>query len=307
MDRLRHSIVWLRKIAPERYVLLALFALAVLCWWLALAALPRPLEVTIYAVGKGDALLLRSPTGRTVLIDGGSSSIPDVGARRLVPNLLLRGVRRLDAILITHHDSDHLNGLAAVLDALPVGMLLDPEVAENEGILYQQLLHAAEQHRVPRYRVRAGTRFNLGGGAMLRVLSPGVELLDGTAADSNNNSVVCRLDYRRSSMLFTGDLEADGERRLLETGLPMRADILKVAHHGSRNSTGVELLAAVQPSLAVISCSGTGDHPHPETLARLNEQRVLVRRTDVCGQIILRTAGAGWRCETFRSPGQSSE
>lgn len=116
---------WLRNITPERYLLfgLLLFAAGVSYW--AAVLIPRPLEVIALDVGKGDCLLLRGPAGKAVLIDGGSSDRPDPGENIIVPNLYLLGVRQLDAILVTHADADHVNGLAAVITALPVKMLID--------------------------------------------------------------------------------------------------------------------------------------------------------------------------------------
>lgn len=308
VERLKEWISWLRKIAPERYLLLALLACAVLLWTWACFALPRPLEVTAYAVGKGDAFLIRAPSGRTVLIDGGSSDVPDVGERLLVPNLMLQHIRRLDAIIITHPDSDHLNGLASVLEAIPVGMLLDPELPGSEGTAYQQLLETAKQRHVPRYRLRAGARINLGNRAQLRILAPGRDLLGGTTSDANNNSVVCRLEYRRASMLFTGDLEMEGEQAVLEAQRDLHADILKVAHHGSRTGTSDAFLDAVRPAWAVISAPGgeRGEHPHLETLSRLRARQITILRTDVSGQIRLRTFGNGWHVTTYRRAAKST-
>ena len=302
MDRLRTLLTWLRKIPPERYLLLALLLLAGALWWWAAVLLPRPLAVTAFAVGKGDAFLIRAPGGRTVLIDGGSSDIPNVGPQLLVPNLMLEHVRRLDAIMLTHPDSDHINGLPAVMEAMPVGMLLDPELPQTEGTEYQQVLETATRRQIPHYRLRAGMTVDLGAGATLRILAPGETLMSGTVSDTNNNCVVCLLAYRQSTMLFTGDLETPGEQSLLANQPDLHADILKVAHHGSRNGTTDAFLDAVHPSIALISCPGgtQSSHPHAETLARLRAHHVQILRTDVSGQIRLSTYGHGWQTTTFR-------
>ena len=288
----------LRKIAPEQYVLLALFLLALgLAIW-AFRLLPRPLEVIALDVGKGDCLLIRSPAGKTVLIDAGSSDRPSVGERTVVPNLYLLGVRRLDAIIITHPDGDHINGLPAVLQSLPVSLLLDAG-APSESSDYQRLLATARDRGVDYRQLHAGQRLNLGQGARLTMLAPA----PGESVQGNDGSVVSLLQYRRARMLFTGDLEADGEARLLaRTGNRLQADILKVAHHGSRSSSTQTFLQAVQPRYAIISSPGGTDglHPSSAVLARLRRQGAQIIRTDVVGQIRLRSDGYRWRVQTFR-------
>lgn len=288
----------LRKIAPERFVLLGLLLAAVVLWGFVLLAPPRALQVTAFAVGEGDALLIRAPSGRTVLIDGGSRTMPNVGDT-LVPNLLLAGVHRLDAILITHPDSDHLSALPAVMDALPVGMLLDPEIP-CETDTYRTVLATAEQKHVPRYRVCAGDCLNLGAGTSLRILAPGATLLQGTGADDNNNCVVCLLALGHARMLFTGDLERAGEVALLQSGQDIHADVLKVAHHGSRNGSSDEFLQAVDPSKAVISTQGAASRDLEPVLKRLEGRGIEVLRTDVHGQIRLQTDGERWQVWTKR-------
>lgn len=301
MGLLKECFGRLRKVPPEHFLLLLLAMTAVSLWMFVIHVLPKPLEVTFFDVGKGDAILIRGPKGRTVLIDGGSSNVPDVGKSLLVPNLMVLGVRRLDAIIMTHSDSDHINGIPAILTAIPVGMILDPEMPDEETC-YQQLVTVASDKGIPRFRIRAGDEVNLGAGARLRILAPGTTLLTGTTSDTNNNSVVCLLEYRHARMLFTGDLESEGEHQLLAQHVDLHADVLKVAHHGSRNGTTTEFLHTVAPAMAVISCptGGSGTHPAPETLARLRAGGIKILRTDVSGQIRLHTDGNGWQVKTFR-------
>lgn len=295
-------IARIRQIAPERFLLIALALVAVGLWIFAVTARPQPVEVIAFAVGKGDALLIREPAGRTVLIDGGSSDIPDVGKRVLVPNLFLHHVRQLDAIIISHPDSDHVNGLAEIIQAVPVKMILDPEIP-SESAPYQQVIELAEQQGIPRYRIRAGDRLHLSKRTMLRVLAPGETLLGGVQPDTNNNSVVCMLECRRARMLFTGDLEAEGEQALLAQQLDLRADVLKIAHHGSRNGTSEDFLTAVNPYNAVICCPGGNEHPHADVLARLRAHGTRILRTDVYGQMRLTTDGVEWQVSTVH-PGR---
>lgn len=303
MQRIRAWIARLRTVAPERFLLLALAVLAAGLWLVAYLNWPRPLEVVSFAVGDGDAFLIRAPNGKAVLIDSGSRSQKGVGARVLTPNLLLLGVRKLDAIIITHPDSDHVNGLPDVLDALPTGMLLDPEIP-SEYSEYQQVVEMAKQKEIPRYLARAGRLINLGGGVRLRLLAPVDPLITGTSSDTNNNSVVTLLEYGHTRMLFTGDMQAEEETALLARGGNLHADAMVAAHHGSRNGTSAALLDAVRPYIAIISSRGNleGDHPHPETLDRLRTRGIRILRTDVHGQIHLSTYGKGWKVTTYRQP-----
>ncbi len=296
MERVRGWIERVRKVAPERFVLLGLLLVAVALWVVVLTMPSNTLTVTAFAVGEGDALLIRAP-GRTVLIDGGSRTMPDI-ERVLQSNLLLLGVRKVDAIVITHPDSDHLNALPGVMNTLPVGMLLDPGLP-CETDTYRLLLATAERKRIPCYRIRAGDLLNLGGGARLRILAPCDDFVTDGEADDNNNSVVAMLEYGRARMLFTGDLEGAGEAKLLERGVDLRADVLKVAHHGSHNGTSELFLDAVDPSRAVISTRGAQSRDLEPIMDRLRPRGIEILRTDVDGRIHLQTDGERWRVTTY--------
>jgi len=289
-----------RRVAPERLLLVILALIALGLWWGAARVLPRPLEVTALAVGDGEAYLIRAPSGHCVLLDGGSRSQTKVGSEVLVPNLLLLGARRLDAVLISHPDADHVNGLPDVLEALPVARVLDPEIPD-EGTAYQQVVAICKAKAIPRFQVRAGQQINLDRQTRLRILAPGPNLLAGTSADTNNNSLVVLLEFGRTRMLFTGDLQAEGEALLLARVNDLRADVLTAAHHGSRNGTGDALLDAVRPHIVVVSAGGGEEHPHPDTLRRLRDRGTVILRTDVHGQVRLRSNGSTWRVSTFRN------
>lgn len=301
LSAVRRWLAACRKIAPERFVLLVLALLAVLVWGYVIGTRPRPLEVVAFAVGDGDSFLIRAPSGRAVLIDGGSRTFGNIGKQVLVPNLHLYGVRRLDAVIVTHPDTDHVNALDEVLAAVPVGLLLESGTTSDTPE-YQQFCTQAQRRHVPRRLVRAGDRLQLGGGVTLHMLAPGHTLLHGTNSDTNSNSVVCLLTYGKSRLLFTGDLEGEGEAGLLARGGDLQADILCVAHHGSRYGTSPALLDAVHPTQAIISARGStaAGHPHPETLARLQRRGIIIWRTDIHGQLRLTTTGAEWSVEPYK-------
>lgn len=300
-------ITRLRQIPPERWALVGLALLVGGLWWGAWCVRPRPLEVIAFAVGDGDALLVRAPSGRAVLIDGGSRFARQAGERVLVPNLMLAGVRRLEAILISHPDADHINGLAAVIQALPVGMVLDPEIP-SDGTEYQQVLEEARRRHVPCCRARVGGVVRLGNGVTLQVLAPGTRLLSARTPGefTNDNSMVCLLSYHHARMLFTGDLSKAGEAALLARKFDLHADVLKVAHHGSRSGTSEDFLNAVRPTMALISCSGPGGPLHPEVLARLRAHSVQIYRTDISGELHATTDGEHWQIDPYRVTGTAN-
>ncbi|MCS7300072.1 MAG: MBL fold metallo-hydrolase [Fimbriimonadales bacterium] len=256
-----------------------------------LAALePAPkgtLQVAFLDVGQGDSALVVFPNGKTMLIDGGET---DQG-RRLVQKLKQLGVQQIDWLVATHPHSDHIGGLIQVLKSLPVREIWDIAMP-YESPVYRDFLLAVRNARTPDgaraafRKARQGLTLEPAPSVRVSVLAPRDPLLTGTRSDPNNNSIVLRIDAPGGSFLFTGDIEREGRRRL--TGANLRAEVLKVSHHGAANGTDKTFLNRVQPRVAVISV-GAGNrygHPHRETLALLQGKRVY--RTDLHGDIIMR-------------------
>jgi competence protein ComEC len=200
----------------------------------------------------------------------------------VVPALRTLGVRRLDAVVLTHPHQDHAGGLAAVLRRLPAGMLLEPETAGETCAGFRELVAAARERGVPRRVIHRGAKLNLDGSARLEFLGPAP---GGGEAEGNNGSVVALYREGPRSALLMGDCEAEGERTLPHP-LP-HVDLLKVAHHGSRAGTTAELLSEVHPQVAVISCGAGNPFGHPDlgTLRRLREAGSTVYRTDLSGAV----------------------
>ena len=267
----------------------ALLALAVaVAAWPWLAPGDGRLRITFLDVGQGDATLVEIPDGPRLLIDGGPGGFLrfDVGEHVLSPFLWNRPVGRLDVVALTHADSDHAGGLAAVLRRFRVGEFWETGRWGPGG---EATRAALERSAVPRRMLLAGQRLLLGD-ARVTVMNPGRE----PSLAANDDSLVLRLDWRASSVLLTGDVGWAAESRMLERGGPGRVVLLRVAHHGSRTSSSQAFLEATRPALAVVSVGARNPfrHPTPETLARLEAVGARVYRTDRDGAIIMETDGA---------------
>ena len=250
------------------------------------------LRIDFIDVGQGDAALITSPTGRTVLIDGG----PSQSARALTTFLDAETDRPLDLILLSHRHEDHLGGLTAAVHHRGARMFLDAPVP-HPGPAYSALMHELEDGHVVVRQAARGRRIDLGGGAVMTLLGPPDPPITGSRSDVNANSVVARLEYRKFSVLFTGDAEAPTEQWLLAAGAPVQATVLKVAHHGSRYASRVGFLEQVGAQIAVVSVGAHNEyhHPAPETLEHLARSGARVYRTDVDGTVTLVTDGATLR------------
>lgn len=257
---------------------------------------------TVMDVGQGDGLVLRTESGKTVLVDGGSSSVSQVGKYRILPFLKYYGIRHIDYMIVTHEDEDHISGQMELVETgkasgISVGCLLMPEPDVScTGKNYSRMEELAREAQIPLNKIHRGDRIVLGE-LSLRCLHPA----KGFAAESANAySTTLDVHYRGRSMLLTGDLEKNGEAAVTET--LENYEILKVAHHGSKNSSAEEYLAKVQPRAAVISCGKDNryGHPHRELLERLALYTDKIYRTDESGAVFLETDGRGWRIRGYR-------
>ena len=248
---------------------LCLAALAALAWW---SAVPQPrdrLDVTILDIGQGDAILLRTPSRQTVLVDGGPD--PQALSQALGPRLPFWS-RHIDLVVVTHPDRDHVGGLARGLDRYTVGAVLESGL-QPDSAAYESWRRAVGRRGAPLVIARAGQRIALGEELLMEVLHPPANPLTGNRSDDDNNSIVLRVTYGRVSFLLAGDLRALGEGYLVNREAALASTVLKVAHHGSATSSTLEFMDAVQPRLAVISVDGDNrfGHPHPSVLERIRE------------------------------------
>jgi competence protein ComEC len=255
--------------------------------------IPGVLEMTAIDVGQGDSILVISPQGRSLLIDGGGAlgettdlSRFDFGEDVVSPYLWSRGITRLDAVALTHAHSDHIGGLGAIMENFRPRQFWVGPVPSNPAVL--ALWRQAQQEDVAIIRRLQGDSFDFGG-AQVRILAPPREWdsdSGGPGKSENNQSLVMKVSYGKTSALLEGDAEKNVER-LLAADPGSAADVLKVGHHGSNTSTVPELLQTVHPRFAVISVGfhSPFGHPRPQVLARLRQAGVATFRTDTMGAV----------------------
>lgn len=256
------------------------------------------LRVTFLDVGQGDAALVDLPDGSAMLVDGGGlvGSPTDVGERALAPLLAARRRAHLAVVVLSHPHPDHYLGLASALARVNVDALWDTGQGRAEGTAgaYAALLETFHARGAPILGPDALCGTRTVGGATVEVLAP----CPGYVADrgANDNSFVLRIHYGSRAVLFMGDAEREEERELVERlgrSGGLAADVLKVGHHGSRTSSSPELLGAVKPRVAVISCGVRNrfGHPHATTLDALTSAGARVLRTDRDGSVVVTTNG----------------
>ncbi len=257
------------------------------------------LQITFLDVGQGDGICMELPDGRVYLMDGGSSDVSKVGNYRLVPFLKAKGIRKIDAVFLSHGDADHINGIAELLEEkqMSIDCICLPAGAEQEEFV--EIRDLARARNISVRTIQAGD-FWENNGAKFWCLNPADVTAGGNAA-----SMVLYMEYQDFSMLLTGDLEGEGEKSvaaLLRSNAITGISVLKVAHHGSKNSTKEEFLRQCSPAVAVISCGehNTYGHPHKETLERLDDMGTAIYRTDCSGAVQITVSGSRMKVTEYR-------
>ena len=284
-----------------RWAAPALVVAAAVLWGAALASPDGRLHVTFLDVGQGDAILIETPSGRQVLVDGGPD--PRVALRALGERMPFWD-RSIDLVVLTHPQEDHLAGLVGVLERYRVGRVIEPGV-ENASATYAEWRRALADRTGETRVVEAalGQEVVMGDGVSLAVLRPPSALPPWTPNLLNNSSVVLRVTYGEVSFLLTGDIEAASEEDLMAGDATLQATVLKVAHHGSDSSSTEGFVDAVAPALAVISVGADNRFGHPraavvERLRAATGGQVLL--TSERGSIEMTTDGRRLWLETER-------
>lgn len=264
------------------------------------------LELTAIDVGQGDSLLVSFPDGKLMLVDGGGvlsfgrHSPPkiDIGEDVVSPYLWKRSIRKIDIVALTHAHDDHARGLPAIIENFHPAELWTGATPASE--VWTMVKASARASHVKIVAMHSGGSFDFGG-VRIEIVSPppGYEPGD---SPRNNDSLGMRLTYGQRTFLLTGDMERPMELRALAGGLRLRADVLKVGHHGSNTSSTDPFLDAVAPTFAVISdgFENSFRHPHPQVLERLAAHHAGILRTDLEGLITVRTDGRRISVETYR-------
>ena len=249
---------------------------------------PQKLRIFFIDVGQGDSTLIITPDKKTVLIDGGGSDSFDVGEKVLLPYLLDRRILKVDYVLISHFDTDHCGGILTIMEKVKVKNIIISEQAEHSEN-YERFKKLMIHKKIRLIEVKKGDKIKIGRYSEFKILFPTSRLLSENPL--NNNSIVAQFNYNNFKMLFTGDIEKLAEQQILKAEkAEIRADILKVAHHGSKTSSIPEFIKAVKPKIALIGVgkNNTFGHPNQQTIKNLENIKCRIYRTDLQGEIIIR-------------------
>ena len=248
-------------------------------------------QINFVDVGQGDCTYIKTFSGKNIIIDGGEGNTEkyDYGENVVLPYLLDRNVKKIDYLIISHADSDHIGGLFAVIENLKIDKILigiQPQISEQ----YVDLLKASKANNIEIVELKAGDRLSLEKEMFLDVLWPKENKFI-NENELNNNSLVFKINYKNFSILFTGDIEEVAENAILKlyegNENILKATILKVAHHGSKTSTCLEFLNRVNPQIVLIGVGKNNKFGHPSkgVINKLNDNDAKIYRTDVNGEI----------------------
>lgn len=267
------------------------------------ALIPKPLEITFLDVGQGDSTFIRTAHGTKILIDGGgreanSKSEFDIGESVMVPYILDRGTKEVDIVIASHGHSDHTEGLEAVLRELSVGTVIVPETDERG---FEKINSICKGKNISVIKCKQGDRINLDNETVFEVLNPLSYKIDSIAQeDLNESSLVLKLVYKNVKVLFTGDSGIPSEERMIKQGLDLKADIIKVGHHGSPGSSSNEYIKTINPQYAVVSVGRNNfGHPSQFVIDSFEEKGTKLYRTDEKGAVIARSYGNGFNFRTM--------
>jgi len=250
------------------------------------------LKVYFLDVGQGDSIFIESPTGDQVLIDGG----PDNKVLEKLGKYMPINDRSIDLVISTHKHADHISGLLGVLDRYDVQSIIDTK--ENDDSAESRAWdYSVKKEGAKEIEAIAGDFVDLGDGVVLKILYPFESLINNKASNENNNSVVMMLEYKNVRLLLTGDIEATVENKLIANGVDLTADVIKVAHHGSKTSSTESFLTSVGPQVGFIEVGENNIYklPSQEILSRLEKFGIKYYRSDTDGDVELVSDGINFK------------
>lgn len=302
-------VVWFRRssaprLLPRAGLLLAFIAVIVIAfypypWW------NRPLTVTFLDVGQGDAIVIETPQRQTIVVDAGGKLFTgqepwqmrrdpfDVGEDVILPFLRHKGISRIDYLVMSHGDADHIGGMQALVENVHVRNFVRGPDTHDPSDLERELLNTLQANEIPIYRGEGGIGWELEDGLFWQFIQPDPEKV--LSDDRNAQSVVLRFAYQGRSILLTGDADQAVEQLILDTWDIPPVDVLKAGHHGSDTSTGEAWLQVLRPQVTVLSAGENNryNHPHPEVVERLRQAGSHIYRTDQHGGIVVTIARNG--------------
>lgn len=302
------TAVHLQKGKGIRYLFLGccLALLLNLAFWSTKSWFQKNLIITFIDVGHGDSILIEFPKGKRMLIDGGGLHEDrfDIGKNVIAPFLWNKKIRKIDVLALTHPDPDHFKGLNFVASHFSIGQFWDNGVP-GDSESYLRLQETLLRKKIKQSSLNDQTPLQTIHGVQLSVLNPPV--LKGPPGPSqnpsllNNQSLVLKIQFGQIAMLLPGDIEKEAEYRIMKKAFPIKADLLKIPHHGSASSSTQAFLERVKPSVAILSVSerNVGRLPHPEVLRRYEKLGTKLFRTDRHGAITTITDGEKIELETF--------
>jgi competence protein ComEC len=300
--------VHLRKGKKVRYLFLGCCIVLVLnfAFWNSKGCFQKKLRVTFIDVGHGDAILIEFPKGKRMLMDGGGLREDrfDIGKNVIAPFLWKKKIRKIDFLVLTHPDPDHLKGLNFIASHFSIGHFWDNGV-RGDSESYIRLQETLLKKRIKRSSLNDQTLPQMIHGVEISFLNPPVikesQRTNQNPSLLNNQSLAMKIQFKQIAILLTGDIEQEAEYRIMRKGLPIKADLLKIPHHGSASSSTQAFLERVKPSVAILSVSERklGGLPHPEVLRRYERLGTRIFRTDKHGAITFVTDGERFEIETF--------
>jgi len=260
-------------------ILAVLFLIAIMVWVFVFgeAKQNNVLEIDFYNVGQGDSIFIETPDGKQILVDGGPSSVI---LEKLGKEMAFYD-RYIDLVILTHPEYDHINGLIEVVKRYNIGAIITTGVIRDTN-QYQEWIETVEEKNIPIYIAQFGGVIDLGNNIKLNILYPFENLAGKKISRTNNTSIVSQLVYKNFELLLTGDIEKSVERKLVNSNINLKSDILKVPHHGSKTSSTEEFLKAVASVVNIIQAGKDNKygHPHQEVLERMTNVLTFVSGQD---------------------------